>query len=141
VTGDDEVGGGALAQRVATILIVGYDGGAAKALQRDLERARHSVRCLASGEAALAYFEAPDADLPDAVICELGMSGVSGVVVVESLRASERTSAIRIICTSSRLGMHDHALALEAGADAFVEKPIKLPALEATLARVLAGAT
>jgi DNA-binding response OmpR family regulator len=123
---------------VATILLIEDDASAAKALSKHLEKVGHTVLALSSGEAALAYLDA-EAQLPDAVLCDLGLPGVSGVVVVEAIRASDRSAKLPVICSSSQKGMHDHALALEAGADAFIEKPIKPATLEATLARLLAG--
>lgn len=123
---------------MTTILVIEDDASAAKALSKHLEKVGYAVLVLASGEAALAYFDA-GAELPDAVLCDLGLPGVSGVVVVEAIRASDRSAKLPVICSSSQKGMHDHALALEAGADAFIEKPIKPATLEATLTRLLTG--
>jgi two-component system response regulator PhoP len=75
----------------------------------------------------------------DAVVVDLGLPGMSGVRVIEALRADERTARIPILVVSGRTDVQDHALALESGADGFHPKPVKWPALEGELTQLLAA--
>jgi DNA-binding response OmpR family regulator len=95
---------------------------------------RFDVVCADNGEAGL---QAAAAGI-DAVVVDLGLPGMSGVRVIEALRAEERTARIPIIVVSGRTDVQDHALALESGADAFHPKPVRWPVLEDELTRLFA---
>jgi DNA-binding response OmpR family regulator len=104
-----------------------------KVAQRQLERRGFVVVCADNGETGL---KAAEGDV-DVVMVDLGLPGMSGVRVIEALRADERTARLPIVVVSARGDVQDHALALECGADAFHKKPVKWPALEEEFVRLL----
>ncbi len=77
-----------------------------------------------SGEAAVAWLDAHRA--PDLVSLDLVLPWMGGLRVCEHLRGHVRTAHVPIVVLTGRTEMQDEAAALEAGADAFVEKPFKI---------------
>ena len=122
---------------VPTLLIIEDDVSVAKLLAKHFEKLGYVVRVAVSGEAGLAAIAVA---LPDAILCDLGLPGISGVAVIEAVRAEGRTSKLPVVVISARTHVQDHALALEAGADAYFDKPLKLKALEAELDKLLGNA-
>lgn len=75
---------------------------------------------------------------PEVVICDLLMPGCNGFQVCRALRAqSNRYRNTKIIVTSGSAYASDRRSALEAGADAFLMKPILWEDLQDTLSRLL----
>ncbi|MFH1724361.1 MAG: response regulator [Elusimicrobiota bacterium] len=77
-------------------------------------------------------FQAPDGKAgvekalrlkPELVLVDLMMPKMHGWQVCERLRAEESTKGIRILVTSSKTFPADIALAMSAGADAYLKKP------------------
>ena len=118
---------------VTTLLFIEDDRAIHKLALRHLQKAGFDVLVAASGEEALRAAEQGI----DAAVVDLGLPGISGVRVIESLRAEERTARVPIVVASGRHDVQDHALALECGADAFLVKPIDWKALESELRRLL----
>ncbi len=122
------------------LLIIEDDEDMAKLIQRHFERAGFSCVWKSSGEATLAWVQtdAVKAGPPlDAIVCDLGLPTMGGARVVELLRYEPVTSRAVIAVCSGRGSMQDHTLALEAGADLFLEKPVKMKNLEDELRRLL----
>jgi two-component system KDP operon response regulator KdpE len=78
-----------------------------------------------SGEAALLSFRE---FLPDLVLLDLNMSGMSGL---ETCRAIRETSEVPIIVLTVRQEEAEKVAALDAGADDYVTKPFSTPELQA----------
>ena len=91
-------------------------------------RALSQIHCVAhgfgNGEAALAWVEMNPA--PDIVSLDLVLPWIGGIRVCESLRRNEKTKHVPIVVLTGRTEVQDEAAALEAGADAFIEKPFRL---------------
>jgi two-component system phosphate regulon response regulator PhoB len=121
-----------------SVMIIEDDADIARLLARHLDHHGRRSRVLSSGEEALSILGNQEAALPDAVICDLGLPGISGIEVVEAIRAAERTARLPVVLMSARCTMQDHAMALSAGADEFFDKPLKLKALDEALTRLLA---
>ena len=119
-----------------TLLIIEDDDSLAKLIQRHFERLKFTIVWKATGEDALAHVQ--NGGAVDAVVCDLGLPGMGGARVVESLRSEQGTSLVPIIICSGRSSIQDHTLALEAGADAFLVKPVAAKLLEDELTRLLA---
>lgn len=143
----------ALSGGVAQVLIIEDDVAASRLLRKQLEKGGHDVVVAASGEVALHILGLPTTTssttpvtvppLPASfstqlVVCDLGLPGMSGVAVIEAVRADERTARLPVVVVSGRASMQDHALALEAGADHYLEKPLKLKAFDDAVASLLA---
>lgn len=76
----------------------------------------------------------------DMVVLDIGLPDESGLSVVKHLR---EISGIGIVMLTGNTGMADHITALTRGADAFLNKPVNIEVLAATLhsvARRLSGA-
>jgi DNA-binding response OmpR family regulator len=118
---------------VKKLLYIEDDRALHKLALKHFERRGFAVACADSGETGLKAAEAG----VDAVVVDLGLPGMSGVRVIEALRAEERTARVPIVVVSGRTDVQDHALALESGADAFHAKPVRWPELEMELLQLL----
>ena len=76
---------------------------------------------------------------PDVITLDLIMSEVSGIEVLESLKADEKTGNIPVIVISS-LGNSDSAREVLKLSQGFLPKPLKMEALEEKIEAVLSAA-
>lgn len=105
-----------------SILVVDDEPANLDLLEGVLSPAGYTVRAASSGLSAL---QAVKEDLPDLILLDLMMPGMSGFEVCERLRAEERTARIPVIIVTAlgRLGIKERVLAL--GADDYLTKPIQ----------------
>lgn len=75
--------------------------------------------------------------LPDLVLLDWMLPGMSGVTFARNLRSNDRTKAIPIIMLTARGEESDKVLGLEAGADDYVTKPFSPKELLARIKAVL----
>jgi CheY-like chemotaxis protein len=90
-----------------------------------------------SGEAALA---AMHESLPDLILLDLHMPGMTGWDVLQALKASPRTASIPVILQSSARDLASFDEARKQGVAAFLSKPYRLNEALETCRRVLGGA-
>jgi CheY-like chemotaxis protein len=90
----------------------------------------HSVEVVYDGPSAVARARA---SLPDVVLCDLGLPGMSGYEVARALRA---TGGMRLFAVSGYAQPEDVRRATEAGFDGHVPKPCDVAAIERLLADV-----
>jgi len=114
------------------VLVVDDDRSIRDALERGLRLEGFEVTAVASGEEALAV---ADADRPDVVVLDVGLSGIDGVEVVRRVRAAGNDVPICIL--SARVEVGDRVTGLEAGADDYLVKPFVLEELVARLNALL----
>lgn len=119
----------------AKVLIVDDSGLARRNLRQILEPAGYEVVEADEGLVALErYF----LDKPDVVLLDLVMRGMHGLEVLKKLR--ELDPAARVLVVSADVQSSSHALAEEAGAKGFINKPFDrdeiLDALQTAVARV-----
>ena len=101
-------------------------------------RGPHGVGGAADGPAALA---AAESFQPDVAILDIGMPGMNGYAVAETLRQQPATRLRPCWWRSSGLGQdEDKARAAEAGFDRHFTKPVDVNALRGFLATVESGA-
>jgi len=62
---------------------------------------------------------------PSLAVLDVMMPGLTGLEVVQELRADEATSAIRVILLSARAQQSDVESGFAAGADAYLAKPFR----------------
>jgi CheY-like chemotaxis protein len=75
--------------------------------------------------------------LPDVILLDINMPGIDGVEVCRYLRRDPRTEKIPILAMSSEAQEEIVTQVREAGANAFLAKPIDIDTLERTLNGIL----
>jgi CheY-like chemotaxis protein len=77
---------------------------------------------------------------PDVVVTDVRITGsISGLELARRLRSHQRTSTVRIIVLTSVSRPYDSDVALKAGADTCLEKPVSGAVLKAVIERLLPG--
>ena len=103
------------------ILLVDDDNNLLQMVKLMLERAGHQVE---TSNNAADSLERAALIQPDLAIIDVMMPGISGYDMVRQLRADPRTARIPIIILTARSQPMDKHMALEAGANAFLSKPV-----------------
>jgi two-component system KDP operon response regulator KdpE len=116
---------------VTRVLAVDDEPPILRTLAANLRARGYDVDLAPTGEAAL---ELAARHLPDAVILDLGLPGISGLEVIRGLRGWTDTP---IIILSAREAQVDKVAALDAGADDYVTKPFGMDELLARLRAAL----
>jgi two-component system KDP operon response regulator KdpE len=114
-----------------TILVVDDEPPIRRFLRTSLTAVGHRVNTAEDGAGALAAIAA---ELPDAVILDLGLPDRSGLDVIRAIR---RRSAVPIIVLSVRSDERAKVEALDLGADDYVTKPFGMAELMARLRAAL----
>ena len=117
-----------------TVLVVEDEEPILEMLRYGLERFGFSVRCVGSGEEALA---ATMRERPDLVLLDLMLPGMDGLEVCRRLKGSPETADIPIVMLTARDGEADIVAGLEIGADDYLTKPFSPRVLSARLRAVL----
>lgn len=81
-----------------------------------------------SGEAALEKIEA---DMPDIVLLDVMMPGISGFDVCRKIKQNDKTKFIPVIIITSRRGMEDKLRGMKIGANDYITKPFNPEELRA----------
>jgi CheY-like chemotaxis protein len=122
---------------MATILIVD-DEPSVRALIRDtLELEDHEVVEAVDGPSALAALEA--GELPDCVVLDIMMPGISGLDVLTEVRQKPQTKQLPIILLTAMADDATTWAGWSAGANVFLPKPFDPGALLDWIDRVLEG--
>lgn len=122
---------------MATILIVD-DEPTVRALIRDtLELEEHVVAEAVDGPSALAALA--DGELPDCVVLDIMMPGISGLDVLTQIRATEATKRLPVILLTALADDATTWAGWSAGANVFLPKPFDPGALLDWIDRVLEG--
>ena len=112
------------------ILVVDDEAPLRRTLEVNLSAHGYDVEVVGTGEHALAKVRD---GLPDLLVVDLGLPGISGVEVIRAVRS---WNPVPIIVLSARDREADKVAALDAGADDYVTKPFGVDEL---LARVRAS--
>jgi two-component system KDP operon response regulator KdpE len=115
---------------VTRVLVVEDEAPMRRALTINLRARHYDVNSAETGEEALLV---AGQVVPDVVLLDLGLPGISGLEVIDGLRA---WSSMPIVILSARFNESDKVAALDAGADDFVTKPF---GIEEMLARLRAA--
>ena len=116
----------------ARILVVEDDGDIRVLLATLLELGGFEVRTAADG---LDGFNAAREWRPDVVVTALSMPGASGVEMIHMLKGGELAGVPVIVLTARQY--KDQAVALAAGADSVLRKPVDFAVLLARIREVL----
>lgn len=121
--------------RLAKVLVVDDEADFRGTLRRGLERESYAVAEAADGAEALARLRAETYDL---VIVDLYLPGMTGLALLEALRAAGGKVPPTIVIT----GLGDwgsYARALELGVKAYLTKPLGMAELSRAVARAMAA--
>lgn len=118
----------------AQILIVEDEPAIQDLITVNLSHAGHVVRCAADAE--LAHHMLRDW-MPDLLLLDWMLPGISGLEFTRLLRSEARTRDIPIILLSARDAERDKIAGLEVGADDYITKPFSARELLARVAVIL----
>ncbi len=119
---------------MADVLVVEDEPAIAELVAINLRHAAFSVRIAADADAAQA---AVDAVLPDLVLLDWMLPGLSGVALARRWRAAARTRTLPIILLTARADESDKVGGLDAGADDYLTKPFSTQELLARIRALL----
>ena len=114
------------------LLLIEDDAALRLGLARQLEADGYRVDQAADGEDGL--FQAREYPV-DLAIVDLGLPKMSGLTVVQTLRAEGRTTPVLIL--TARGSWQEKVVGLEAGADDYLVKPFEYPELAARIKALL----
>lgn len=103
------------------VLLVDDDPGLTTLLELVFRRAGYEVVVANNGMDGLNQAEL---STPDLIVLDIMMPDVSGIEVCRRLRANPKTAGVPIMILSASGNKEDREMALEAGADTFIQKPI-----------------
>ena len=105
------------------VLVVDDDLMSLQLLKRILE-VDYNVELADNGESAL---EKAESTLPDIILLDVKMPGLSGYDVCEILKRTDATSEIPVIFISGMTSLEDERRGFEAGAVDYILKPLRAP--------------
>ena len=118
----------------ATILIVEDEADLALMLRYNLEAEGYSVEAATSGDEAA---EVIRERVPDLIVLDWMLPGLSGIELSRRWRAREETSRVPIIMLTARGEEEERVRGLATGADDYVVKPFSVPELVARIQALL----
>ncbi|MDO8959372.1 MAG: phosphate regulon transcriptional regulator PhoB [Rhodocyclaceae bacterium] len=118
----------------ASILVVEDEPAIQALIATNLRRHGHGVSAALSAEDALRQIKAA---LPDLILLDWMLPGMSGLECARRLRADPRTKTVPIIMLTARGAEEDRVSGLESGADDYVTKPFSPRELLARIQAVL----
>jgi CheY-like chemotaxis protein len=86
------------------------------------------------GRSALAIAEER---VPDVMVLDVMMPRMTGLEVVEALRANPRLAGVKVVLLSARVQESDRQRGLAVGADAYLTKPFRFEDLDAAVEQLL----
>lgn len=119
------------------VLVVDDDTLTLEILETILDLEDFAVRTAVDGESALA---AIGEEIPDVLVLDVMMPGLSGFEVCAHLRAQPATQDLPIVLLTARDGDEDRRLGRESGADAYLTKPFSPLKLIETITGIDRGA-
>jgi len=118
----------------ASILIVEDEPAIQALVLASLKRAGHDAVAAGDADSALRRINAA---LPDLILLDWMLPGMSGIDLARLLRNDERTRRVPIIMLTARGDERDKVLGLETGADDYITKPFSPRELMARIKAVL----
>lgn len=116
-----------------SVLVVEDDPTQTIVLRKLLQGQELNCHFTDSGEAALNYI---DHRKPDLILCDWMMPGINGIDVCREIKSDPHLASIIFILLTGKSSVEDQVFGLEAGADDFLNKPVKKSQL---IARIRAG--
>ncbi|MEO5954524.1 MAG: sigma-54 dependent transcriptional regulator [Nitrospiraceae bacterium] len=116
----------------ASIFVTDDEPALRNAIVKRLSRRQHRVRAFESGDELLAAVEH---DVPDLILLDLKMPGMTGIEVLEALRTKARDAAVIILTAYGTV--EDAVEAMKLGAYDFLIKTVDLGGVEPVVDRAL----
>jgi two-component system, OmpR family, alkaline phosphatase synthesis response regulator PhoP len=116
------------------ILVVEDEKDIQELVRYNLAKEGYAVQCMTTGEEAL---RAIRASVPDLVILDLMLPGISGLDVCRSIKSDQTTRQIPVVMLTAKGEEADIVSGLEIGADDYVTKPFSPRVLLARIRAVL----
>jgi two-component system sensor histidine kinase TorS len=122
-----------------TVLMVEDDPTIREVTHNYLTHSGHTVVAINDGEAALAYLKKT---IPDLILLDVSLPGVSGLDVLKKIRASNNPAIknIAVIAMSAHVFDEEVATYLSAGMDGFLGKPFSWEDLDRSISQVQTSA-
>lgn len=105
-----------------TVLVVEDDPVILRLLEVNFELEGFVVLLAHDGEEGL---EVAQASKPDVIVTDIMMPKVSGIELVEALKATKATASIPIVLLSAKAQASDLKIGMDAGADDYITKPFE----------------
>lgn len=118
----------------AQILIVEDHPAIQELIAVNLMRAGYEVHRVGDAEKAAEYLRA---GLPDLIVLDWTLPGMSGLELARSIRSNPRSNAVSLIMLTARVHEQDKITGLNAGADDYITKPFSPRELLARIAAIL----
>ena len=118
----------------ANILLVEDEPGIQELLKLNLGQAGHQVTATDDAEGALQYLKTT---LPDVILLDWMLPGMSGIDLCRRLRADKRYQPVPIIMLTARGEEQDRVAGLDTGADDYITKPFSPRELVSRIRAVL----
>ena len=118
----------------ATILVVEDEPAIQELISLNLEQAGYSPLRAADAEQA---FDLVRLELPDLILLDWMLPGMSGIEFARRLRADRRTQSVPIIMLTARAEERDKLTGLDTGADDYIIKPFSPRELNARIKALL----
>jgi len=118
----------------ANILLVEDEPGIQELLKLNLGQAGHRVAAADDAEGALHYLKTT---LPDVILLDWMLPGMSGIDLCRRLRADKRYQPVPIIMLTARGEERDRVAGLDTGADDYITKPFSPRELVSRIRAVL----
>lgn len=117
-----------------TVLCVDDDERHFELLQALLALEGYALKYCPSGESALAFVEK---EVPDLILLDIMMPGLSGIEVLTKLRTNDRTRTIPVVLVTAEGSEEQRVQGLETGCDDFITKPFDLVELRTRVRSLL----
>ncbi len=109
-------------RRVPSVLVVDDSGANRELIEACLADVECRVRLAQDGPSALAAIEAA---APDLVLLDVQMPGMDGYTVCKRIKANPALRLVPVVMITALDRSEDRVMALEAGADDFMSKPVE----------------
>ena len=117
-----------------SILIVDDDMGLSALIAMALKDVGYRTHPAKSADAAFAYLKT---DIPDLVLLDISLPGISGLKVLDLLKQEPKTSGLPVIMMTSQKETPSKVQGLEGGADDYIVKPFDTAELIARIGALL----
>lgn len=114
---------------LARVLLIDDSATIRKIVTTTLTRAGYETQTFADGIAAMRWLAAPESQLPDLLLVDLGLPKMDGYEVIRRIKGKPQFAQTRCIILSRRDGMLDKLKGRLAGATIYLAKPFTAQAL------------